>query len=215
MKLKVYVIDAELSRGARRAIRMVTVGLATLLGLGAVVYAAPPRSFTTGETLTAADLNGNFSDLDARMAVLEASPRPPTAFKRVRFDRTLVPILGAGTVTLATLTFTSPVTGTAVLRGRGDCRTVGTSQDKIHVYAGTTVADALTNSEGEQGVVKTGIQGATLFDFESGFTSETSRVVTAGVPETVVLVANREVGTDVGDYCVGSFSVEVYTGVLP
>jgi microcystin-dependent protein len=55
--------------------RVVLVGglaLAVVLTAGAVVVASVPHSFTTGETLTAANLNSNFAALDQRIAALEA-----------------------------------------------------------------------------------------------------------------------------------------------
>src|SRR5579871_3361453 len=55
--------------------RVVLVGaLALAVGVtaGAVVLASVPHSFTSGETLTAANLNGNFTALDQRIAALEA-----------------------------------------------------------------------------------------------------------------------------------------------
>ncbi len=55
--------------------RVVLVGglaLAAVVTAGAVVLASVPHSFTAGETLTAANLNGNFTALDQRIAALEA-----------------------------------------------------------------------------------------------------------------------------------------------
>jgi microcystin-dependent protein len=55
-------------------------GLAAIAvtGAGAIVYAAVPHSFQTGETLTADNLNGNFNALDARLAALENALPPGT-----------------------------------------------------------------------------------------------------------------------------------------
>src|SRR5215470_6445884 len=52
----------------------VRAGAALLLmsGGGALVYASVPHSFTAGETLTAANLNGNFTAMDQRLTALEA-----------------------------------------------------------------------------------------------------------------------------------------------
>ena len=41
-------------------------------GAAALVFASVPHSFTTGETLTADNLNGNFSALDQRLTALES-----------------------------------------------------------------------------------------------------------------------------------------------
>jgi hypothetical protein len=42
------------------------------LGATAIAFAAPPHTWNDGDTLTAADLNGNLSALDTRIAALEA-----------------------------------------------------------------------------------------------------------------------------------------------
>jgi microcystin-dependent protein len=63
--------------GVRRTRRMrVLLGaglvLAGVVAGGAVVLASVPHTFSPGETLTAANLNGNFTALDQRIAALEA-----------------------------------------------------------------------------------------------------------------------------------------------
>jgi microcystin-dependent protein len=50
---------------------------AAVVGAGAVVFASVPHSFTDGETLTAANLNGNFTAMDQRLTALEAALVPP------------------------------------------------------------------------------------------------------------------------------------------
>lgn len=45
--------------------------MASVLGGAALVYAGVPHTFANGDTLQAADLNGNFSALDQRIAALE------------------------------------------------------------------------------------------------------------------------------------------------
>lgn len=44
-----------------------------LIGFGTVVNAAPPHTFAPGETLTAANLNQTFNDLDGRIKKLETA----------------------------------------------------------------------------------------------------------------------------------------------
>jgi len=67
MKLKVYVIDVELSAAAKRwGLRLVTLSL--VLGATAVALAAGPlHTWSTGDTLQATDLNGNFSNLQTQI----------------------------------------------------------------------------------------------------------------------------------------------------
>jgi len=72
VKIKLVVVDLELSRRTRRA---ATAAAAALLavGAGAVAYASVPHTWTDGETLTATDLNTNFAAIDTRVGGLEAS----------------------------------------------------------------------------------------------------------------------------------------------
>src|SRR5579862_2553811 len=75
MKIKLIVVDLELSRRARRLAVMSVVG-ALAMGAAAIAYASVPRTWNDGDTLTAADLNGNFSALDNRVATLEGGIGP-------------------------------------------------------------------------------------------------------------------------------------------
>ena len=50
--------------------------LGAVVGAGALVSASVAHTFNTGDTLTAADLNGNFTALDQRLAALEAKQEP-------------------------------------------------------------------------------------------------------------------------------------------
>jgi microcystin-dependent protein len=64
----------EGSRAARRkrAYIWAALALAVVVTTGAVVLASVPHSFSAGETLTAANLNSDFTALDQRIAALEA-----------------------------------------------------------------------------------------------------------------------------------------------
>lgn len=61
----------------RRAYLIGGATLVAVVGAGALVAASVPHTFATGDTLTAADLNGNFSGVDQRLAALEAALLPP------------------------------------------------------------------------------------------------------------------------------------------
>jgi microcystin-dependent protein len=61
----------------RRAYLVGGATLVAVVGAGALVAASVPHTFATGDTLTANDLNGNFSGLDQRLAALEAALLPP------------------------------------------------------------------------------------------------------------------------------------------
>jgi hypothetical protein len=70
MKLKVYVVDVELSPRVKKwAWRM--GALLLVLGGAAVALAGPLHTWKTGDVLNADDLNRSFSDLDGRTTALE------------------------------------------------------------------------------------------------------------------------------------------------
>jgi len=72
MKWKMVVVDAELSR-RQKAIAGVVIAAGLALGVSTVAMANVKTSFVSGETLTAADLNANFKDLDGRATTLQAA----------------------------------------------------------------------------------------------------------------------------------------------
>ena len=72
MKIKVYVVDLEIPPRARRWLRGAVVTAGTLLLFATAVSAAPPHTFSNGETLTASSLMQDFNDLDGRLAALES-----------------------------------------------------------------------------------------------------------------------------------------------
>jgi hypothetical protein len=114
MKIKVYVIDVKTPRWLRRALVIGAVPV-VVLGLAALVYAALPTpvpTFTDGTVLSAASLTAlgtDITNLDTRLAVVEAStpsnftalqneitttsyaPRAPSAFHALLDVATTVP----------------------------------------------------------------------------------------------------------------------------
>ena len=76
MKIKVMVIDLEMSSRAKRMAIRFGVPVAILMSAAAVAYANVPHTFKDGDVLTSVDLNGNFDALDKRIAALEKGPGP-------------------------------------------------------------------------------------------------------------------------------------------
>lgn len=70
MKLKVYVVDLEISKAAKRKALVVGIPTAMLL-MGGVALATVPHTFTNGEVLNASDLNDDLSGLDTRVTAVE------------------------------------------------------------------------------------------------------------------------------------------------
>jgi len=65
-------------RRRKRALFGAALSLVAVVATGAVVLAGVPHSFNAGETLTAANLNSNFSALDQRIAAIEAAAAFPS-----------------------------------------------------------------------------------------------------------------------------------------
>ena len=113
------------------------------------------------------------------------------------------------TFELASLTFTPPKDGFAVITGRGSCQVTadsgtGTNQLSIVSDVGST--------NGEQGDVLNASSSTVVI----GWTTESAIAVTASTPTTVKLQATRLAGTPSGaDTCTGTYRVEVFTGTLP
>ncbi len=71
MKIKVYVVDLEISRERKQLTAKVGFVLALLFGFGSTVDAAP-ESFSAGEPLSSAKMNANFADIDGHLARIDA-----------------------------------------------------------------------------------------------------------------------------------------------
>jgi hypothetical protein len=67
MKLKVVIVDLEVSPRFKKWALRIAVPLGVLLGGGAIAWAAGLHAWNTGDTLQAADLNGNFSYLQGEI----------------------------------------------------------------------------------------------------------------------------------------------------
>src|SRR5215468_3750362 len=83
MKLKVVVIDTEISPQVKKWALRVGLPLTVLFGSGAIAWAATGslHTWATGDTLTAADLNGNFNSLQGQITTAALAPRTPSAFR--------------------------------------------------------------------------------------------------------------------------------------
>ena len=84
MKIKVYVIDLEMPRWAKRALVVGGAFAAVLVGATALVRAdtvSAPNTFTDGETLSADKMNANFNAL--RDAINNANPDCPRGYDKV------------------------------------------------------------------------------------------------------------------------------------
>jgi hypothetical protein len=81
MKLKFVVVDVEVPSRVKKWGLGLGIPLAVMLGGGAVAYAAGLMTWTSGQTLTAADLNNNFSLLQSEITALQGQVHPPSGFR--------------------------------------------------------------------------------------------------------------------------------------
>jgi formylglycine-generating enzyme required for sulfatase activity len=75
MKIKMVIVDLELSKREKRIVAGALVPVLLLLG-GAIAKANVPHTWNKGDTLRAADLNEDFSALDQRLTALEQVDPP-------------------------------------------------------------------------------------------------------------------------------------------
>ncbi|MFO0616088.1 MAG: hypothetical protein U0414_26070 [Polyangiaceae bacterium] len=121
MKVKVVVVELELTRRQKLA-----AGCAVVVAVAAgtsVALATVKHDFKGGEKITAAAMNGNFEELDTRLAALEQQVHAPVAFSAHRSTNLTVSggvtplnfdqvVYDAGNVyDAATGTFTAPADG--------------------------------------------------------------------------------------------------------
>ncbi|MEO8801651.1 MAG: hypothetical protein ABI551_27415 [Polyangiaceae bacterium] len=104
MKLKMIVVDFEIPAGVKKwAIR---AGIpAVILTFAAVAWADSLHTWNTGDTLQAADLNGNFASLQTQITAVQAQAHPASAFRAELLGTVSVPSGADKTLTFGTLGF--------------------------------------------------------------------------------------------------------------
>ncbi len=113
MKLKVYVLDLEISPRTKRRALLMGIPLGILLGAGAIVYAGVPNTFAAGDSLSAMKVNANFSALDTRITALEGAPAAAPSYVWSWEDtaNNITPTSNK----VASITFTPPAAGFALV----------------------------------------------------------------------------------------------------
>jgi hypothetical protein len=175
----------------------IAIAALILTGAGALVYASVPHTFNTGDTLQAADLNGNFSALDTRISALEAGSAHWDGYL-AKATVGLTP--SAPSATVAHVTFTPPATGAMVVRAHfstairnnfdttaGDCNVVS------QLSTSTTAPPVNPTTAGTLGISEIFVAGNLPTESGGGSyqwfpqTAEAGFAVTAGTPLTVNL----------------------------
>ena len=143
----------------------------------------------------------------------DTGPAGSTLRRTAKFRDQGVPDAGSGAVALATMTFTSPVSATAVLSGRGYCNMGGdTVINTVLISADTNATDAFVPDVPAWGVLS--VPANVASSFLLGWTSEREVSVTEGEAVTYSLYAKHGIGSAFA-YCTGTFSVELPVGTLP
>lgn len=109
------VVNLDLSKRAKRIVAVALVPVVLVAG-AAVAHANIAHVWKEGDTLKAADLNGNFADLDTRVTALETKPAAVTVTGWVTYSPTATPDGGSATPGPDP----SPGAGTGLWRRVGD-----------------------------------------------------------------------------------------------
>jgi hypothetical protein len=142
-------------------------------------------------------------------------PPGPTLFQRASFRFVGVPAAGQQPSSAATLTFTPPAAGWALVRARGFCNMMGQAQSEagIGVAIGPNAIDAYApNTVGDWGVMR--LPPTTASNHQIPWTAERLVAVNAGIPTAMSVFVRHESGAGADD-CSGSVTVEIFSGQLP
>ena len=132
-------------------------------------------------------------------------------YQRTSFTSKNVSPAASAPDNLATLNFTPPVSGTAVLSSRGWCLLTPAAQNdnRINLVAGATAGSAFTAVKlDEWGIINLPLGSVSGF-YELPWTSESTMPVVANTAYSISLFARHELG-NLNSECSGSFSVRVY-----
>lgn len=161
-------------------------------------------------------MNGTNGTNGANGAQGPAGPAGPTLQKRATFSFANVPAQGVAPNQFSSITFTPPVSGTAIVTGLGWCNVSGLAAGlttEVQIGIGTSVATAFNGPVQEWGVIRMP-GGLPAGDWAVAWEAQTAVAVTANVTTTVVLAGRHGSGA-LADDCSGNLQVQVFTGSLP
>jgi hypothetical protein len=134
MKLKMVIVDLEIPPRVKKwGLR---IGIpALVLSVAAVAFAAPLHTWSTGDTLQASDLNGNFDNLQGQITTLQTE---------------VAALQDAGKPVSAVVAITATVTGTNGGTATATC-------PAGYTLIGAGIADDLRSQSGTNGWTNGGI----------------------------------------------------------
>ncbi len=142
-------------------------------------------------------------------------PPGPTLFQWAAFRFVDVPAAGQQPRAAATLTFTPPANGWALVRARGFCNVMGQAQSEngVGVAIGANDVEAF-DPQGVSGWGVMRIPATTALHHQIPWTAERLVAVTAGESAALSVFVRHEIGAAADD-CSGSATVEIFSGQLP
>lgn len=141
-------------------------------------------------------------------------PAGPTILGRRTWEDTPINLQTGTTIAFDGFSFVPPTSGRALIRGRGSCTLAGAaaSSTKLEIYAVETLAELPKSSDIAEVRVN---EDPDERDHMVNWTFERSLTVSEGVAKQVIVaVATILAGVTSGE-CVGSVTVEVFSGNLP
>ena len=114
-----------------------------------------------------------------------------------------------------TITFTPPVTGTALVRARGYCNLSSQTAGQTNLVIGPALAGETSVNSFSDWVAMQLPTSAVAQNTQLAYIAERLIPVTAGTARTVTLKGYHEVTPTSGGNCRGSMTVEVFSGTLP
>jgi hypothetical protein len=167
---------------------------------------------------------GNMGNMGTMGTMGAQGPAGPTLFKRVTFRNMPASTTIDGTQTLlpATVTFTAPANGTAVISARGHCSMTANAMEdnlveiepQITMPAGSATTPFAANSEAQWGRAMVPENSAGVGSYIPMWSSEITVAVAAATQYTVDLLSIRHGGDTTAAPCTGSLFIQVYTSTL-
>jgi hypothetical protein len=194
MKIKIYTVDFEIPSRIKRWSLRIGIPLTVLLGGGAIAWASGLHTWANGDPLNAADLNGNFTQVENEISALQPylvsyangggkATIPAGQWSELSFPSKLIDDTTNAVSSGGTWSFTAPAAGTYAIKATicfSDATTTGPLALSVWLNANT----ALVTSQ------RTG--------FGSSDTMDINDVVSISAGDTLSVWVNAAGGTNLG-----------------
>jgi hypothetical protein len=171
--------DRSRTKSRRSLVLWGGLALAVVIGGAAIVHASVPHAFVTNETLTADNLNGNFSALDTRITSLETAGSTVGSVLEMASDINQTGSLSSDLVYASVSVTLTP--GTWLVEGFASLSANVPEAMSLGLYDATNSADILN--------ARSGITVATTANFPVAL--HTSKVIAVTAATTIQLKGFR------------------------